>query len=237
MMKKTILLLSFACALIACSKIDNYDAPNATLRGEVIDSYTGQPLLSEQPQGFYIRYKELSDKYPDAIYRSFWGKADGSFNNTKLFATTYEVFPYDGAFYQPEAQKVTLESNGTVEVKFSVTPYLAVTESKVEFDQSAKVLHASFVLRRPEQSAAKPAKAFVALTWNPNVSYYCHGDSGISGNLVMRSVSETDLGVRISFDVDCSKLSTGHTWYVRLGCISNKNNNRANYSEVFSFKY
>ena len=236
-MKKTILLLSFICTLFACSKVDNYDAPNSTLCGEVIDAYTGQPILSEQPQGFYIRYKELSDKYPDAIYRSFWGKADGSFNNTKLFASTYEVFPYDGAFYQPEAQKVTLEAGGTANVKFSVVPYLAVKDAKVEFDQTAKILHASFILDRPGESSAKPSKAFVALTWNPNVSYYCHGDTGVSGNLVTRSVSEDDLGSRISFDVDCSNLSAGHTWYVRLGCISNKNNNRANYSETFDFKY
>ncbi len=231
-------MLPILFSLFACEKIDNYEAPDATLTGEVIDSFTGKALQTEQPQGFYIRYREVSDKYPDAQYRTFWGMADGKFNNSKLFPVTYDIFPYDGAFVQPEAQRITLSRSSVTTAKFSVTPYLAVTDGSINFDSSSKILTASFKIEKPADSPANPTKAFVALTWNPNVSYYCHGDSnGISGNLLSQNVDASVIGKTISFNIDCSNLVPGHTWYVRLGCISDKNNNRANYSEVYVFNY
>lgn len=237
-MKKIFIILFVAGLFVACTEVDNYDEPQATLNGQLIDSYTGKPLQTEQPQGFYIRFKELSEEYPDAQYRTFWGKADGSFNNERMFDVSYEVFPYDGAFVQPASQTVKLSNSKATTLTFTVTPYLAINNASISFDQSSKVLTATCIVNKPGDSPASPTRAFVALTWNPNVSYYCHGDNnGVSGKLVSMEIDDSYIGSNLKLEVDCSTLTPGHTWYVRLGAISNKNNNRANYSEVFTFTY
>ncbi len=48
-MKKILfLMLGAALFLASCQKIDNWDAPNARLHGNVVDSYTGENLMMDQ---------------------------------------------------------------------------------------------------------------------------------------------------------------------------------------------
>jgi len=232
-MKKIILIFATISVLfVSCSKIDNYDAPSATLSGQVIDKTTGQPFLTDQPNGFRVRYKEVSEKFPNAQYYYFWGKADGAFNNSKIFAGNYEVCPVEGAFITPEPKQVSIP--GTV--SFEVTPYLCVTQDNVSFNASSKKLSVSFKVSRPSGSNATPATAFVAVSWNPAVGYFVHGTDG-TGILETRKVSADDLEKTISFDIDLSSLPSGHDWYVRMGCSSSLNTSRYNYSGVHKFSY
>ncbi|MDR1331235.1 MAG: DUF3823 domain-containing protein, partial [Tannerella sp.] len=112
-----------AAGLASC-ETDNYDGPDCTLEGRVIDTVTGRPLLTEQPDGFRIRYDETSwGDNPVAQY--FWARADGTFTNTRLFAGTYSVTPVEGAFVTPAAQTVTMQPGATTSVEFTVTPYIS----------------------------------------------------------------------------------------------------------------
>ena len=240
-MKKILFILPAVFVLFSCTKWDNYAEPAAALEGTVIDLATGQPLRTEQPNGFRVRYKEIAEEYPSAQYYYFQGKADGTFKNTKMFAATYELTPVEGAFITPAPQTVTLKDGTNPSVTFSVTPYLTISSDKISVNTSTKTLHAEFKISQPSGSSAVPKQAFVSVTWNPNVSYYTYGTGNnkmvANGGRMTKNVGAADLDTVISFDIDMTDMTPGHTWYVRMGRTSDKNANRANFSDIFTFEY
>lgn len=126
-------LFSFSsCSMF---EIDNYDSPSETLKGEVVDVATGDPVLTDQgSEGIRVRLTEVSWG-DNAIPTDFYCKPDGSFQNTKLFKATYNV-RIDGPFIPliredangvPLADETkTMEIKGVKKVKFEVQPFLKV---------------------------------------------------------------------------------------------------------------
>lgn len=166
-MKKIYKLLSVSLLafITACSPdIDNYTEPGEAISGKVIDSVTGQPIQTEQPNGFQISFKEIGYS-ADAPNRFFWGKADGTFQNTKMFENEYEITAVNGLLIQPETQMVNIKGN--VQVDFTVTPYLNISEASLSV--SGDELTMTYRLHRPTAVTAKINNAFVAIDWNPNV--------------------------------------------------------------------
>ncbi|MDR3093485.1 MAG: DUF3823 domain-containing protein [Bacteroidales bacterium] len=155
-MKKKILFFSIVLLISAC-QIDNYDAPDAILTGRVIDNVTGKQLLTEQPNGFQIRNKELSwsgmdiqEDNPEQYAQYFWGKADGSFRNAKMFAGTYQITPSNGPFHLADAamQTVELSPGKETDLTFHVTPYISFSDVSIEKDPSASNgIVATFTIR------------------------------------------------------------------------------------------
>lgn len=127
-------LLSFSsCELF---ELDNYDVPAETLRGEVVDAETGEPVLTDQgSEGIRVRLTELS--WGDNVTHNpdFYCMPDGTFQNTKLFKGTYNI-NIDGPFIPllreddrgvplaNETQTVNIE--GVTNVIFEVQPFLKV---------------------------------------------------------------------------------------------------------------
>lgn len=123
-------------AFAACEK-DNYDVPGETIRGRVIDAATGEPVLTDQgSEGTRVRLRELSWKgtpVPDNF--DFFCMKEGNFQNTKIFAGTYNV-RVDGAFIPLVRratngdtlanESVTTEINGVKDIEFKVQPFLKV---------------------------------------------------------------------------------------------------------------
>lgn len=140
-MKKNIiftLLIAGLFSVTSCAlfEIDNYDAPEETLRGSVVDVATGAAVLTDQgSEGIRVRLTELS--YGDNVQHNpdFFCKPDGTFQNTKLFAGEYNI-RIDGPFIPlvretsdgaPIADEtITTTIKGVTEVKFEVQPFLNV---------------------------------------------------------------------------------------------------------------
>ncbi len=141
---KKIAFYSLLCASLtfgSCElfEVDNYEAPGETLRGEVVDVATGNPVLTDQgSEGIRVRLTELSwgenvEHNPD-----FYCMSDGTFQNTKLFEGEYNV-RIDGPFIPlvreddrgvPLADETkTMKISGVKNVRFEVQPFL-----NVEFD-------------------------------------------------------------------------------------------------------
>lgn len=117
-------------------EIDNYDEPDCTIWGEVVDVKTGNRVLTDQgSEGIRVRLTELS--WGDNVQHNpdFYCMPDGTFQNTKLFAGEYYV-RVDGPFIplvretsdgMPLADEgITTKINGRKEVKFEVQPFLNV---------------------------------------------------------------------------------------------------------------
>ena len=66
-----------------------------------------------------------------AAARFFWGKADGTFLNTKIFAGKYRITLKEGAFYAPEPEVVYLKENRLTRLDYSVIPYARVNIDEI----------------------------------------------------------------------------------------------------------
>lgn len=131
-------LFCLSILVSSCSMFerDNLDAPDATLKGEVVDVLTGKRVLTDQgSEGIRVRLTELS--WGDNVEHNpdFYCMADGTFSNTKLFKGNYNV-TIDGPFIplvrKDGSGKVladesrVMDINGTNEIKIEVQPFLNV---------------------------------------------------------------------------------------------------------------
>ena len=208
---------------VSCADVDNYDAPEETIRGTVTDLITGEPLVTEQPNGFRIQLAEISwSDNPQLEY--FWGKADGTFQNTRLFPGTYEVTPIEGPFFDVEAK--TVEVKGVTEVNFEVMPYLHVTAS---IQRNGETLNVTYNIER-QRVGEKIIDARVFVSTNPNV-----GSNILDNDLSpMRDFSSTPdeevLGA--TYQETITGLEVGRTYYVRVGARTDAGDKRYNFTKT-----
>lgn len=137
---KKIVFYSLMCALLSFSscdlfKVDNYEEPEETLEGAVVDVATGEPVLTDQgSEGIRVRLTELSWGENVTHNPDFYCMPDGIFKNTKLFKGNYNIRidgPFiplvreaDGMLLADDTQ--TMDIKGTTKVKFEVQPFLKV---------------------------------------------------------------------------------------------------------------
>jgi hypothetical protein len=232
-MKKKRILSTVACLftviLFFSCEIDNYDEPDGTLTGRVIDAVTGNPICTEQPQGFRIRYEEISwSDNPTAQF--FWGKADGTFNNTKLFAGKYRITPVEGAFVTPDPKEVDIRSGNTASVDFTVTPYISF--SNVSVAKEGNTVRVTFTLSRNVASATLQDYRVFATVATPYVGTQLF-DNDISS--VSVNIAESDLGTPVSILLPENFVS-GKTYYIRVGARCQNTSGRYNMTEVTTIK-
>src|SRR5690606_37012381 len=134
--------LTFSCSLF---EQDNFDAPDVTLAGNVVDVLTGAPVLTDQgSEGIRVRLTELS--WGDNVEHNpdFYCMPDGTFQNTKLFKGKYHM-TVDGPFIpllrrdasgqELADESIVMDLDSDHQVTFEVQPFLHVEwvgEPKVE---------------------------------------------------------------------------------------------------------
>ena len=140
-----ILMSASSCALF---ELDNYDAPEETLRGRVTDQKTGAPVLTDQgSEGIRVRLTELSWE-GNVTPQDFSCMPDGTFQNTKLFEGEYRI-EVDGAFI-PLVRETTdgtpladgsqvHKIKGVTEVEFKVQPFLNVEFTELPQVSNGKI--------------------------------------------------------------------------------------------------
>ncbi len=172
-MKKILNLLALSALTLgfAACETDNYDAPDATLQGRFIDRATGNPLETSQGKGnLTLRIKEISYAHGDESItvqpQDLNVMQDGTFQNTRLFAGIYEIWPYESCCYegQQAMQTVELRSGRTTQVEFSVTPYFEVEWIGEPWQDADGYVHAKYKfvcnpLPDGDYTQAEPAKA------------------------------------------------------------------------------
>lgn len=230
-MKRLFLFALFVMTMLmlSCTTIDNYTVPSEKLSGRLIDKTTGEVFVTEQPNGFRIRLLEISwSDTPQPEY--FWGKADGTFNNSKIFKGTYEVTPVEGAFFDVDPKIVEIEGNTCLD--FEVLPFLRIEALKVERITRGS-LEVSYKIIR-EIAADKIIDARVFVSTNPNV-----GSNIIDSELSpMKDFSEIDDREVLShiYTEKIEGLKENKTYYIRIGARTNNSNKRYNFSKTFKLE-
>ncbi|MDR2472954.1 MAG: DUF3823 domain-containing protein [Tannerella sp.] len=125
-------MMFYSCELF---ELDNYDAPQETLKGTITDIATGEPVLTDQgSEGIRVRIRELSwlqTATPDNF--DILCRKDGTYQNTKIFKGHYNV-RIDGPFIPLVRMTIVGDTlvdeskyvgiKGVTEVNFHVQPFL-----------------------------------------------------------------------------------------------------------------
>lgn len=244
----TLAIIAVAC-LGSCKKYDNYQEPDATLTGKIIDKTTGEPIQLE-PGGAQIRLEELSwgEKTGAAVIpQEFNIKQDGTYNNTKLFAGTYNVYPWNGPFvplYSLDAgnpidnrSKVDVKGGQTTTYDFTVEPLLKVEWIGEPVVNPDKTVTVNFKFSRGTANPYYIKDVDNAWLFISNTPYLGNStrDPNLSNSIVYAGTTgNSALGTTVTLS---SKLPLGanRTYYVRVGARTRDNiGARYNYTNVKS---
>lgn len=220
-----LMLLFITTLIISCEKLDNYDEPKESLSGRLIDQTTGETLVTEQPNGFRIKMSEISwSDNPEPEY--FWGKADGTFNNSKIFAGTYQVTPVEGAFFTVDPQ--TIEIKGSVNIEFKVIPYLSV--SVIEINRiDDETLDVTYSISR-KQVGDKILDSRVFVSTNPNVGINILSNE-LSPIKDLKDIPDEDI-LQNTFKETIKGLTKDKSYYVRIGARTDNASKRYNFTQT-----
>jgi hypothetical protein len=220
--------------LASCLGIDNWDAPDAHFYGRVIDAYTGENLLSSQ-NDWSIRIWERTWTEGEPNYQSLSVKQDGSYNNTKLFAGTYDMLPYGGPFWPCDTVKnVALKKSH--EQDFTVTPYLQVLDFNATLNGTELTLTCRLKAPRrdglPDLYEIKPFLSLTTFCGNSNyINIAEYNDKRIQVNKSWQA-EVGDKDTSNPYTIGPLPVKSGYTYYVRIGAAVNDANRKHNYSGI-----
>ena len=257
---KKILCLLIGVALLtlsACFKLDNWDEPDCKFHGTVYDSYTGEPVLASQNDWqIQIWERSWTGHEGGAVRnRDLRIKQDGTYQNTKLFAGTYDMFPYNGPFWPQDTLRGVALGKSTQQ-DFTVTPYLQI----VEFDYNYAFVAATrryimlmrFKIKAPllekeyngemrQLPNLRDVRAFVSLSTfcgagdNSFINFDGYDENSLRvGNSKAWDVLLAEgngVDTTGEFQIFCD-MKPGYTYYVRVGACVQDAYNKYNYSEI-----
>lgn len=228
-------LLFALCILSSCEK-DNYQAPEATIQGQILD-HNGKLLQTEHGNGnMRIKMEELSWAKGDesiAITPQYLNlKQDGTYINTKWFAGEYRMTPVEGPFYPYNADGETVKIGGTTSKDFVVTPYLDIEWVKEPTATSDNFIECSVRFKRNAKEGATMPNLNNAILC-VSTTQYC-GNNNKDGQLFSgtKAIANGDEGTTISFKTAMAVKYTNTTYWVRVGICCNDSYKKYNYTDI-----
>jgi hypothetical protein len=139
-MKKifNVITICAACLLLGSCTKDSFKSPDGIINGKIIDASTGQTLQSG-PQDYNMYVLETSYTASTPIAYTYNIQPNGLYNNDKVFAGTYKMYPQNGPFVplvytstttgaivDNGSKTVVVKSKQTTATDWTVTPFLKV---------------------------------------------------------------------------------------------------------------
>jgi hypothetical protein len=227
------LFATLLCFGYSCTKHDNYPGPDSAFQGNVIDSVTGQNLLTETG-GFQIEMLEYSwSATPDPYYIP--SKPDGTFEDTRIFSGTYSVFPTQGAFW-PLTDSVSMKIKGNATQNFTVVPYIEILNFTHRL--SGDTLYMDFQINAPKKDGLPQiidAWPFVNITSfvgsGATISNYTVSSGSTKNTIDINSNWDDSLATK-TYELVVPGLLPGRTFYARAGVRVNDNYKQFNFSPI-----
>jgi hypothetical protein len=244
-MKRLISNIALGLAIIAassCTKVDNYNAPDQTLQGSIIDAANGQHIQGEIGDGANSnRIKLLEVSYNSNPTPQYLGvHQDGTYINTKVFAATYKMTA-EGPFVpmvqtSPVVdQSQTLDvKGGTTNVDFKVEPLL-----RVEWVGSP-VLNANGTITVQVKVTRGTANTLFQNNIT-DISLFVNSSVYVGNNINDASrtarltytgnAANASLGTTLTLTTAGGALITGRDYYLRVGARTDYSLKQYNYNE------
>ena len=234
-MIKGLMTASVLLAVHACSKVDNYPGPNAAYQGNIIDSVTGQSLLTET-SGAEIELLQTSwVANPDPYYIP--SKQDGSFQDTRIFSGTYSVIPTQGAFW-PIADTLKTQINGIMNQNFTVVPYLEIINFEDSVNADSLVMTCNLMCPEPN-GLPEVLEIWPFVNSTPFVgsassipNYTISDNTNPSYNLAAINSNWNATIAATTYRLVVHGLLPGRTYYARLGVRVNDSYKKYNFSPI-----
>lgn len=237
---KLFLFLSFILMFGAC-EIDNYDGPNASIHGRIIDAKTKELVGTELENGSSIRVFEHGFATPTA--QTWYIMNTGEYRNNTVFAATYDVEFTNGNFYPFKVPNFVVNP-GDNSYDFEVTPYVRVNDTKIVYDEANHKITATFSLEggKPEVRLSEVRLfAFTDQYVGNNVKFDLKNGSSQSliRNATPATIDNTVFTLTIDVNENKDFFKFERNYYFRVGALGNVANVgtvRHNYSPLLSFK-
>ena len=130
-------------------KIDNYEGPNATIRGSIKDAVTGELVETDMVNGSTLRLKELGDQWADGGILTRAIMQNGEYQDKLFFAGEYRLMFEDCNFYPFVIENIQFKKGDNVR-DFEVTPYIRVKNVNIRKEGDEIVATFNLQAGKPE---------------------------------------------------------------------------------------
>lgn len=217
---KNIFILFLLLIASGCS-IDNYEAPSATLTGNVIDDETTEPVQNGGVNsGTVIQIFEGNSKQP-ILSQSY---PDGHFVNAELFPGNYKLFAVGAFKMVGDTMSITIGKN--TETNIRVLPNIRLTASVQSTDGTSATIKVNYAKVHASQVLTQLGVVWSTID-NPNMYTF------FGGNQKNETVTSQNLtsGEKL-FTI--TGLTAGTKYYIRAIGRTNATGNYYNYSQVIN---
>lgn len=211
-------LIFFILCLSSC-QIDNYEAPELTLTGNIIDAETNELVASGGVNaGTIVKlYEEMSIQ--PLLFKTL---PEGNFVNSKVFAGNYHL-EAEGPFTPLQESLIDLTITSDEEVEIKVIPNVRLNIQVQDQDETTATISLSYQKVIDDQSLID-----YGLVWseykNPNVYSFSEG------SIVQFTAEETGL-ISGERSIVVPNLKPNTTYYIRATARTQNPGNYYNYSK------
>ncbi len=219
--------LLYICLLSLCfinCKVDNYDPPNATINGKIVDSQNGELIPSGgSVAGTIVRFYQYDETQP-LNYVTF---PDGTFTNKAVFNGSY-TYTAEGAFTLVNSARQNVTVSNNTEIEIPVIPHIRLTLSQVSASGDKAVYKVAY-----DKLAADQEFLVLGISWsdypNPNRIVYK------GGTTILDDVSAMNYTIGEK-EYELTGLVPGKTYYIRAYARTNNAGAFFNYSHQVELK-
>lgn len=162
--QKTIVIGLLLAITSASCEIDNYEMPEHTLSGRIVDTGTGELVESGGINGgTIVQLFEYSDTQPQNLATY----PDGTFVNSRVFSGNYR-YTAVGPFTLVNPERVSLEMSGNTDIDIEVMPHVRLKITDVVVNGTSATVKVSYEKVSDAQTLAR-----IGVAWNtykdPNI--------------------------------------------------------------------
>ncbi len=210
-------------SMVSCDlfRLDNFDAPDGSLTGRIIDAETKENVQSDIIEGTMWRFIEHGYDNPQPQYMRV--KCDGTYANLLMFQGEYEIVP-DARNFMP-VDPVTIQVGKNTVYDFEVIPYIRILDPSIT--KEGNNVTATFRVQSNTTDAVKKVGLYVSdqpIVGEPMRK--CCIEANV--NTVMDSESTMKLVMNMArFTAD---LKENHDYWFRIGAQSAVGGAKFNYA-------
>lgn len=228
-------VLTLGMLASSCMEIDNFNAPDAKVSGNVIDKTTGKNMILDRGDT-HIRIWERSYS-ENPTPQDLVVLENGTYNNEKLFAGTYDMLPNDGAYWPCDTTfNVKIGKKGAKQ-DFEVTPYLHLQDFEYSLDGLNLTmkcrLEAPVADGLPQVMEVRP---FLSLNNHcgaaNHIDYYYTDNYTLKVRKLWNKIDADNDGISDETFEITVPVKAGYTYWIRMGAQVNNTFKNWNYTEV-----
>ena len=222
--KKIFFITFVVFALSSCEmfELDNYDGPNATLKGGIKDAVTGELVETDIQTGSTLKFKELGWADGGILTRTVM--QNGEYQDKLMFAGRYRLEFSECNFYPFVIDELEVKK-GMNERDFQVTPYIRVRN--VNIRQEGNQVIATFNLQagKPEVKLSR-VQIYLSTDMYAGEPYTGFPLSGDGFRQTFSPASEIDEGTTYTLTIDLTNASNKayfkykKNYYFRVGAMA-----------------